>query len=140
MKHYQWLAIVSMIFAGLTSVLAKAGLKNVGADTALALRTSFVFALVWANIFAFHSTNEFSGLTRKDVVLLAFSALGTTLSWLFYYRAIKTGDLSQVALIDKGSIVVTLLFSVVFLGEVITFRMAVGAGLILAGILVLTLK
>lgn len=138
MKNYQTLAVISMVFAGLTSVIAKAGLKNVSGDTALAVRTIFVFGFVWINVLVFKDLTEFSKFTTKDVVLLGISGLTTALSWIFYYRAIKIGDVSQVALIDKGSILITIVLATIFLGETLTWKTAFGGGLVLVGISVLT--
>lgn len=129
-----------MVFAGLTSVIAKAGLKNVSGDTGLAIRTLFVFAFVWLNIFAFNSLKDFSNLTKKDVLFLGISGFTTSLSWIFYYKAIKAGSVSEVALIDKGSILITLSLSFIFLNETFTWRILLGALLIIVGILVLTWK
>lgn len=129
-----------MVFAGLTSVIAKAGLKNVSGDTGLAIRTLFVFTFVWLNIFAFNSLKDFSNLTKKDILLLGISGLTTSLSWIFYYKAIKAGSVSEVALIDKGSILITLSLSFIFLNESFTWRILLGALLIIAGILILTWK
>lgn len=140
MKQFQWFALISMVFAGLTSVIAKAGLRNVASDTGLAVRTSFVFVMIWINVLAFSDTKDFGNLTRKDVLLLACSALTTALSWTFYYRAIKIGNVSEVALIDKGSIVITMILAFVFLNEPFTWRVAVGGAMIIGGLLVLTLK
>lgn len=140
MKQYQIFAIISMIFAGLTSVIAKAGLKNVASDTGLAVRTSFVFFLIWLNIFAFNNAKDFSNLTKKDILLLGFSGITTTISWIFYYRAMKVGNVSEIALIDKGSIIITLTLSFFFLNEQFTWKIAVGGFMIIGGILILTLK
>jgi bacterial/archaeal transporter family protein len=140
MKQYQLFALISMLFAGLTSVIAKAGLKNVASDTGIAVRTSFVFILIWLNIFVFNNIKDFTNLTKKDILLLGISGLTTTLSWVFYYKAIKIGNVSEVALIDKGSIVITLLLSIFFLNEVFTWKMALGGCMIVGGLLVLTLK
>lgn len=140
MKQYQFFAVISMIFAGLTSVIAKAGLKNVSSDTGLAVRTSFVFAFIWLNIVVFNPIKDFSNLTKKDVLFLGISALTTTLSWIFYYKAIKIGNVSEVALIDKASIVITLVLSFIFLKEQFTWKIGIGAGFIIAGLMMLTLK
>jgi transporter family protein len=140
MKQFQIFALISMFFAGLTSVIAKMGLKNVGSDTGLAVRTCFVFVFIWINIFAFNQIKDFSNLTKKDVLFLGISALTTSLSWIFYYKAIKIGNVSEVALIDKASILITLVLSVVFLHEQFTWKIAIGCGLMLSGLLVLTLK
>lgn len=129
-----------MIFAGLTSVIAKAGLKNVASDTGLAVRTSFVFFLIWLNILVFNNTKDFANLTKRDIVLLAVSGFTTTISWIFYYRAMKVGNVSEIVLIDKGSIIITLALSFIFLNEQFTWKIVVGGLLIIAGILILTLK
>jgi transporter family protein len=83
---------------------------------------------------------DFSNLTKKDVLLLGISALTTSLSWIFYYKAIKVGNVSEVALIDKASILMTIILSVIFLNEQFTWKMALGSCLIIGGLLVLTLK
>jgi len=140
MKTYQVFALLSMFFAGLTAVIAKMGLKNIAADTGLAVRTSFVFVFVWLNLFAFNSVKDFSNLTTKDVSFLGFSALTTSISWIFYYKAIKIGNVSEVALIDKASIIITLLLSVLLLNEQFTWKIALGASLILSGLLILAWK
>ena len=140
MKQYQLYALISMLFAGLTSVIAKAGLKNVSGDTGLAVRTTFIFVLIWVNVFAFNQLKDFSNLTKKDIFLLSCSGITTTLSWTFYYRAIKLGNVSEVALIDKASILITLLLSFIFLHEPFTWKVILGAALILSGLLVLALK
>lgn len=129
-----------MVFAGLTSVIAKAGLKNVSGDTGLAVRTSFVFVFIWLNIFAFNPIKDFINLTKNDILLLGLSGITTTLSWLFYYKAIKIGNVSEVALIDKASILITLALSILFLNEQFTWKIALGGCLILIGLLVLTIK
>ncbi|ROI05076.1 MULTISPECIES: EamA family transporter [unclassified Chryseobacterium] len=140
MEKWKLLAIISMVFAGLTSVIAKAGLKNVSSDTGLAVRTTFVFLFVWSNIFIFKATKDFAYLRPKDILLLGISALTTSLSWIFYYRAMKIGEVSKVALIDKASIVITLLLSALFLNEQITWKTITGGSLIVIGLLVLTTK
>ncbi len=140
MKQYQIFAIIAMIFAGLTSVIAKAGLKNVASDTGLAVRTTFVFFLIWLNIFAFNNTKDFTNLNKRDVLLLGVSGITTTISWIFYYKAMKVGNVSEIALIDKGSIIITLALSFMFLNEQLTWKIAIGGLMIIAGILILTLK
>ncbi len=129
-----------MIFAGLTSVIAKMGLKNVSSDTGLAVRTIVVFVLVWANVLVFQSNKDFKNLTKSDIIFLAISGVTTSLSWIFYYKAIKIGNVSQVALIDKGSIIITLLLSFLILNEEFTWKIGLGAGFILTGLLILIIK
>jgi transporter family protein len=140
MKQYQIYALISMFFAGLTSVIAKAGLKNVSGDTGLAIRTSCVFIFIWINIFAFNRIKEFSNLSLNDYLFLGTSGLTTTLSWIFYYKAIKIGNVSEVALIDKASILITILLSFLFLHEQITWKIAIGTALILGGLLIIAWK
>jgi len=140
MKNWIVYSLISMLFAGITSIIAKIGLKNVSADTGVAVRTVFVFVLVWLNIFVFQSVKDFKNLTKMDVIYLGISGLTTTLSWVFYYKAIKIGNVSQVNLIDKASILITIVFSVLILREEFTWKTGVGGGLVLVGLLILTLK
>lgn len=140
MKNWVTFSLISMVFAGLTSVIAKMGLKNVSSDTGLAVRTIVVFVLVWVNAIAFQSTRDFKNLTKSDIMFLAISGVTTSLSWIFYYKAIKIGNVSQVALIDKGSIIITLLLSFLILNETFTWKIGLGAGFILTGLLILTFK
>ncbi|MGC4022275.1 MAG: EamA family transporter [Cyclobacteriaceae bacterium] len=140
MPTWIFYAILSMLFAGVTSVIAKFGLKNVSGDAGVAVRTAFVFLLVWLNAISFGHIKDFALLSRKDILFLAISGLTTTLSWIFYYRAIKLGDVSVVAVIDKASIVITLILSFWLLKEPFTWSMAIAAALIISGLLVLTFK
>lgn len=133
-------ALVSMVFAGVTAVIAKAGMRNVSGDTALVVRTSLIFLLVWGNAFAFRQVKDMALLTSRDVLFLCLSGATTFLSWLFYYRAMKEGSVAVVASIDKGSILVTLVLSFLILREPLTWRLALGATLILCGLLVLVWK
>ncbi len=133
-------ALASMFFAGLTSVIAKFGLKNVPSDLGLAIRTSVVFIFIWINAIAFRHTKFMGNFTGKDLLFLSISALTTSLSWIFYYRAIKIGDVSVVAGIDKASLVITIFLSFFFLNEPLTPKILLGAGLITAGTLVLVFK
>lgn len=140
MERWVVYAIVSMLFAGFTSVIAKHGLKNVSGDTGLAVRTVFVFIFVWSSVLFLQPLKEFSKLTLKDFSFLALSGLTTTVSWIFYYRAMKEGEVSLVASIDKASIVVTILLSFFLLKEPMTPKLLIGGSLILSGMLVLVWK
>ena len=140
MQNWLLLALASMLFAGLTSVIAKFGLKDISADLGIAVRTTVVFGIVLLNFFVFENAKSLQTLTQKAVVFLAISGLTTSLSWIFYYKAIKIGNVSQVAIIDKGSIVITLLLSFLILKEPFTPKIALGAGLVVAGLLVLAWK
>lgn len=141
MERWIIYAIISMLFAGLTSVIAKFGMKDLSSDTALAIRTSVVFTIVIANAFIF--TNAYQELQQsasKNILFLAISGITTSLSWIFYYRAIKEGQVSYVASIDKASIVVTILLSFLILKEPLTQKVLFGAGFILTGMIILIWK
>lgn len=143
MEPWKLQALLAALFAGLTSVLAKSGMRTLGPDVSLALRTRVVFTLVSANALVWTSGRPLAALAEarpRDLTLLALSGLTTSLSWIFYYRAMKTGAVSFVALVDKGSIVITLALSVWLLREPVTPRIVLGAALILSGLITLTWK
>ena len=133
-------AILSMIFAGLTSVLAKYGLQNISPDLGLGIRTTTIFFLITVINIVGAKYKELPLLTGKQTVLLVVSGITTTLSWLFYYRAMKDGLVSYVAAIDKASIVITLVLSFILLKEPATPKVLVGGGLIFIGMIVLVWK
>ncbi|GCC52739.1 EamA family transporter [Chryseotalea sanaruensis] len=133
-------AIISMIFAGLTSVLAKYGLQNISADFGLGIRTTVIFVIITAINLIGAKYKEFANLTTLQVTLLIASGVTTTISWIFYYRAMKDGLVSYVAAIDKASIIITLLLSFLLLKEPVTPKILMGGVLILAGMLVLVWK
>ena len=138
----QWViyAILSAIFAGITAILAKYGLQNVSADFGLGIRTTVIFVIVLAINIAGDKFKEFVFLTSFQKWLLIASGVTTTLSWFFYDRALKDGPVSYVAMIDKASILITLALSFLLLKEPFTPKVAFGALLILAGILIMTWK
>lgn len=134
-------AIISMVFAGITSVIAKFGMKDLSSDTALAIRTIVVFAIVVGNAFLFRNAfDELQQAPKSNLIFLGISGLTTSLSWIFYYRAMKIGQVSYVASIDKASIVVTLLLSFLLLKEPMTAKVLAGAGFILIGMVILIWK
>lgn len=137
MERWIGYALMSMAFAGFTAVLAKAGLQGISSDLALGIRT--IFVAVFVLLFCAWAVDpaERSALTWSHIGWLALSALATAASWVFYYKALQTGDVASVALIDKGSVIVAMLLAWLLLGEAITIRSAIGAGLIVAGLLVL---
>ena len=143
METWKLQAILAAVFAGLTSVLAKSGMATLGPDVSLAVRTCVVFTLVLGNALVVTGAKPLSALhaaSARDIVLLALSGLTTTLSWIFYYRAMKTGTVTFVALVDKGSILITLLLSFFILREHFSAQTLGGTALILAGIVVLNWK
>jgi transporter family protein len=131
-------AIVSMLFAGFTSVIAKLGLEGISGDLGLAVRTCFVFVFVLAFAVAVVPRAEVSALTRTNVAWLALSAVTTAASWVSYYKAIKLGEVSTVALIDKGSFVVAVVLSWLVLKEQMTPRVLTGMALIIAGLFIVS--
>jgi transporter family protein len=133
-------AILSMIFAGVTSILAKHGLQNVHADLGLGIRTTVIFFLVTLLNVVDARYKEFSSLTTGQLTALILSGVTTTLSWIFYYRAMKDGLVSYVAAIDKGSLIITLLLSFLILKEPMTPKVLAGTMLIFVGIVVLVWK
>jgi len=133
-------AILSMIFAGLTSVLAKYGLQNISADFGLGIRTTIIFIIITVINLVGAKYKEFSNLTGFQLTLLAASGITTTLSWIFYYRAMKDGLVSYVAAIDKASIIITLLLSFLLLKEPVTPKILIGGLFIFVGMLVLIWK
>jgi transporter family protein len=130
-------AFVSMVFAGLTSVIAKKGLSDISGDLGVVIRTGFVF--VFAAVFALLAVpqKDWTLLKTPNWLWLGASALTTTLSWIFYYRAIKLGEVSTVALIDKGSVVVAVLLACWMLHESITVPKLAGAACIVIGLVVI---
>lgn len=130
-------ALLSMSFAGFTAVIAKLGLSNISSELGLTVRTLFVgvFVLIFAALMV--PIDQFKQLRWNNIWWLAASGGATALSWIFYYKAIKIGDVSKVALIDKGSVVVAIILATVILGESITWRMALGSLLIVAGVYIM---
>jgi len=126
-----------MAFAGFTSVIAKLGLTGISGDLGLAVRTCFVFVFILAFAAIVVPIQELQALNKRNIFWLAASAVTTAASWVFYYKAIKLGDVSTVALIDKGSVVIALLLAFWILGEVVTTAKLCGASLIVAGLLVI---
>lgn len=140
METWVFYAIISMVFAGLTSVLAKYGLQNVNADLGLGIRTTTIFLLVTAFVLITDKTKDLALLTTRQTILLICSGITTTVSWIFYYRAMKDGLVSYVAAIDKASIVITLVLSFILFKEPATPKILIGASLIFIGMLVLVWK
>ena len=133
-------ALICMFFAGLTSILAKYGLKEVSGDVALIIRTVIIVIIVWVNVFLFDSVSALRNISRHSYTFLILSGITTSFSWIFYYKAIKIGNVSEVAIIDKGSIVITLLLAFFILKEPFTPRVAVGGSCVLAGIIIMAFK
>lgn len=132
-------ALLSAVFAALTSVLAKVGIEGVNSNLATALRTCVVLAMAWLMVFITHTQNGIGSIGRKSWVFIILSGLATGASWLCYYKAIQMGSVSKVAPIDKLSVVITLILAVIFLHEDFTVKSAIGAVLITAGTVLMVL-
>ena len=132
-------ALLSAVFAALTSVLAKVGIEGVNSNLATALRTCVVLAMAWLMVFITHAQSGIGSIGRKSWVFLILSGLATGASWLCYYKAIQMGSVSKVAPIDKLSVVITLILAVIFLHEDFTVKSAIGSALITAGTILMVL-
>ena len=130
-------ALLSALFAALTAIFAKVGIKGVDTNLATAIRTSVVLVLAWS--IAFFSNKNISGqnLTKQNWLFLILSGTATGLSWIFYFKALQLGKVSQVAPVDKLSVALTILLAFVFLGEPMTIKTVLGASLIIGGTIVL---
>lgn len=140
MERWVVYAIISMFFAGFTSVVAKQGLAGISAELGLTVRT--IFVCVFVLVFAAMAVDpvEIKSLQKVNYMWLGFSGITTAGSWIFYYKALKVGDVATVALIDKGSVVIAILLAWWLLKEAITLRLLLGALLIVAGLFVIAKK
>lgn len=136
-----WLlfAILSAVFAALTSILAKAGIDGVNSHLATALRTVVALGMAWGMIFLTNAQGGISSISRKSWLFLILSGLSTGASWLCYYRALQLGEVSKVVPVDKMSVVITLILAFLFLHENVTAKSLAGAGLITIGTLIMAL-
>lgn len=132
-------ALLSAVFAALTSILAKVGIEGVQSNLATAVRTLVVLAMAWGMVFVTNQQEGLGEISRKSWIFLILSGLATGASWLCYYKALQMGEVSKVVPIDKLSVVITLALAVLFLGEKLTAKSAVGAVLITAGTLLMAL-
>ncbi len=130
-------ALLSAIFAALTSILAKVGIEGVNSNLATAIRTVVVVIMAWGMVFLTHAQGGISQISRKSWLFLILSGLATGGSWLCYYKALQIGDASKVVPIDKLSVVITLVLAFVFLHEEFTIKSLLGCILIGAGTLIM---
>lgn len=130
-------ALLSAVFAALTAIFAKVGIKGVDTDLATAIRTVVILILAWGIAFFRGGTSTMQSLTKQNIIFLCLSGVATGLSWIFYFKALQLGKVSQVAPVDKLSVAIAIILSVIFLGEKISTQGMIGAGLIIAGTIVL---
>ena len=136
-----WLlfALLSAVFAALTSILAKVGIEGVNSNLATAIRTLVVLVMAWGMVFLTDAQGGISAISKKSWLFLILSGLATGASWLCYYRALQIGEASKVVPVDKLSVVITLVLAFVFLYEKVTVKSAVGCVLIGVGTLLMVL-
>ncbi len=133
------LALLSAVFAALTSILAKIGIDGVNSNLATAIRTVVVVAMAWAMVFITGAQGGISEISRKSWLFLILSGLATGASWRCYYKALQIGEASKVVPVDKLSVVITLVLAFVFLNEKITVKSGVGCALIAVGTLLMVI-
>ncbi|HEY2581304.1 MAG TPA: EamA family transporter [Mucilaginibacter sp.] len=132
-------ALLSAFFAALTAIFAKIGIKGVDTDLATAIRTVVILLLAWAIAIFRGGANSIGGLNKMNWIFLVLSGCATGLSWICYFKALQLGEVSQVAPVDKLSVAIAIVLAVIFLGEPLTLKTALGALLIIGGSLVLIL-
>ncbi|MGZ3838314.1 MAG: EamA family transporter [Flavisolibacter sp.] len=132
-------ALLSAFFAALTAIFAKVGIKGVDTDLATAIRTVVILVIAWAIAFFRGGAGTISSLSKQNLIFLGLSGIATGLSWVFYFKALQLGKVSQVAPVDKLSVALAIILSVIFLGEAMTWKNGIGALLIIGGTLVLIL-
>lgn len=133
-------ALLSALFAALTAIFAKVGVKDVDSSLATAIRTSVILFLTWGIVLVSGHMSEVKAIPRYTWVFLLLSGVATGLSWLFYFKAIQLGDISRVAPVDKLSVVLTILLAFIFLKEPVSPRVIAGGLLICAGSVLLMWK
>ena len=137
-----WLgwAFLSAVFAALTAILAKVGVADVNPNLATAIRTTVILLFTWGLVFAIDGKADFVGITTRTWIFLVASGLATGLSWICYFRALKLGDVAKVAPVDKLSVAIAIIMAVIFLGEKVKVQEAIGAALIVLGVVVMVVK
>ncbi|HEX5337022.1 MAG TPA: EamA family transporter [Gallionella sp.] len=140
MKPWIGYALTAMLFAGMTTVIAKHGLNGISGELGVVVRSLYVALFVGLFALLFVAPGEWQTLQRENLFWLAISSFTTAVSWIYFYKALKEGDIATVTLIDKGSTVVAIFLAWLIFKEVITPRIMIGAALIIAGLLVISKK
>lgn len=133
-------ALLSALFAAFTAIFAKIGVSNISSNLATGIRTIIILVLVWSIVFIKGEAKEIGSLSKVNIIFLVLSGVGTGLSWLFYFKALQIGKVSQVAAVDKLSVAIAIIFAIVFFKETLTLKTAIGAILIISGTILLALK
>jgi transporter family protein len=130
-------ALLSALFTAFTAILAKIGVKGINSDLATAIRTLFILVIAWGIVLFRKELSGSTNLTKTNLLFLGLSGIATGLSWIFYFKALQLGKVSQVAPVDKLSVALAIIFSAVLLHEVITWKVIVGTCLIIGGSIVI---
>ncbi len=126
-------ALLSAVFAAFTAILAKIGIKGINSDLATSIRTVFILIIAWGIVFFRKELSGINTLTKTNWIFLALSGVATGLSWIFYFKALQMGKVSQVAPVDKLSVAIAIILSVLFLQETITWQVLAGTLMIIGG-------
>ncbi len=132
-------ALLSALFASCTAILAKVGVKGINSDLATAIRTIFILLIAWGIVFARKETSGIALISSNNWLFLGLSGVATGLSWIFYFKALQLGNVSQVAPVDKLSVALTIFLSVVLLHEVVSLKVILGALFIVGGSILIIL-
>ena len=133
-------AILSAFFAAFTAVFAKIGVSHINSNLATGIRTIIIVVLVCSIVFIKGEAKDMGSLSKINIIFLVLSGISTGLSWLFYFKALQIGKVSQVAAVDKLSVAIAIIFAVLFFKETLTLKTAIGAVLIIGGTILLALK
>lgn len=133
-------ALLSALFAAFTAIFAKIGVSNINSNLATGIRTIIILILVWSVVFIKGEAKDIGSLSKFNLIFLLLSGIATGLSWLFYFKALQIGKVSQVAAVDKLSVAIAIIFSVLFFKETLTLKTAIGAILIISGTILFALK
>lgn len=132
-------ALLSALFAALTAIFAKIRVSQINSNLATAIRTVIVLFMIWSIVLVKGELKDMGSISKQNILFLILSGMGTGLSWIFYFKALQLGNVSQVAAIDKLSVAITIILSIIFLKEALTVKTAIGAGLIILGTFVLSI-
>jgi len=134
-------ALLSALFAAFTAIFAKMGVSgNINSNLATGIRTIIILVLVWSIVFINGEAKQISSLSKTNIIFLVLSGVATGLSWLFYFKALQIGKISQVAAVDKLSVAIAIILSVLFFKESLTLKTVIGAVLIISGTILFAFK
>lgn len=133
-------ALLSALFAAFTAIFAKMGVSNINSNLATGIRTIVILVIVWSIVFVKGEAKEIGSLSKLNIIFLVLSGVATGLSWLFYFKALQIGNVSQVAAVDKLSVAIAIILAVLFFKETLTLKTILGALLIISGTILFALK